>query len=277
MRTRSLFAALALLTVGAGPAWADAPAATAGPEPESGLLGLNLDLGLHSAYLFRGYNVFQEDSQLDPHMLVAPGVLWTVGDTGLALGYLGSFQATGGNIGDVLDVGLGGEQDLYATYMTELGGGLSVGGLLTAYLYPFADKDLTGSGCPLYLEPGVKVAWSNVVDLSLTVAYFYGVQDEPAIRGISYLYVNPVVATTVALADGLDLGLKLSYGFKLFKEGNDGMSNVHDLALVANLPINVTDTFYVTPAVTLGWTNIEGKDFGDGLAVVGGVNLGVNL
>ena len=49
-------------------------------------IGLNLDLGFATAYVFRGANVFQEDGQMNQNMLIAPGITWSIFDTGLSIG-----------------------------------------------------------------------------------------------------------------------------------------------------------------------------------------------
>ena len=258
------------------------PAATPPAEPEapteaSPALGLNVDLGYATSYILRGYNVFQSDGQSDAHMLLAPGVLWTVPDTTFAVGYLGFFQLNGDNLGALIDAGLGAEQDLYVSWVHPVAESLSLTVGATAYLYPFADEAIVGASCPFYFEPMARLTYASVVDLGLAVHYFLGIQDEPAIRGLSYLYVNPTVSKTLALTEKIGLSLRASYGFKLFKEGNDGMSNVHDLLLAATLPITLGGGAYVTPGLSAAWTNIEGGDFADGLAVVGALNFGVNL
>lgn len=287
-------ATLGLLIAADGAVRADEPAAqppspTAEEESTEGgdAIGLTIDVGYATAYVFRGYNVFQKESQLDPHMLIAPGIAWSAWDTGLSVGYLGLFQISGDNVGAVLDAGLGGEQDLFVTYTREITDGLSLGGSLTAYLYPLADEQTTGSGCPVYLEPAINATFATVVDLSLTVAWFLGIQDEPAIRGISYVYFNPAVGKRFELGDVVGLGLRLGYGFKVFHEGNDGVSNVHDVSLAVSLPITLGAGFTLTPALTGAWTNIEDtvdgaghtqeKTFTDGLAVAGSLNVGVSL
>jgi hypothetical protein len=260
------------------------PSAGTEPEPnataaqaEEEAIGLNLDVGLATAYVFRGYNVFQEDAQLDPHLLVSPTIAWAVFDTGLSIAYQGYFQISGGNIQDRMDAALGAEQDLTLAYTLGLPLGLGLWFGVVNYLYPAADEDVVGAACPYYFEPGVGLTWSGPVDLSLRVSYFLGIQDEPAIRGISYLYINPRVGRTFAFGHQVKLSSGLGYGFKLWKEGNDGASNIHDLILDLSLPIEVIGGFYVSPGVHAGWTNLAGKGFADELFVYGGLNLGVNL
>ncbi|MDD5306000.1 MAG: hypothetical protein PHU25_01640 [Deltaproteobacteria bacterium] len=252
--------------------------AAAGTEPEEDdAIGLNLDLGFASAYVFRGYNVFQEDSQLDQHMLIAPGITWTIFDTGLSIGYWGAYQISGEDIGGHIHGALGAEQDIILGYTLTLPHDLSLSFGLVGYLYPWADKSDVGAKCPVFLEPGAGLAWAGPVDLSLKVSYFLGLQDEPAIRGLSYLYVNPRVGKTFAFGERVKLSVGVGYGFKLWQEGNDGASNIHDVALDVSLPIDIAFGLYVTPSVHTGWTNLVEKGLADELFVYGGLNVGVNL
>ncbi len=249
-------------------------------EPEKAI-GIDAELGFASAYVFRGANVFQEDGQMDQNMLIAPGFSWSIFDTGITIGYWGAFQISGGrdNIGDNIDSALGAEQDLYLSYEHAFTDSLTAGAGVVYYLYPGADKTLMGASVPMYLEPGANVSFSTVVDLGLNVSYFLGLQDEPGIRGISYLYINPTVGKSFALGSRVGLDVSAGYGFKLFKEGNDGMSNIHDILLGAGVPISLNDTFALSPGVSVAWTNIEGEDekFKDGFVVWGSLALQMSL
>ncbi|MBU1238084.1 hypothetical protein KJ865_00110, partial [Myxococcota bacterium] len=85
-------------------------------KAEESSLGLNAELQVSSAYVFRGLNVFQKTSQMNQNMLLAPGVTWSVFETGITIGYWGAYQLTGDNRSLNTDVGLNLEQDLYVTY-----------------------------------------------------------------------------------------------------------------------------------------------------------------
>ncbi len=214
---------------------------------------------------------------MDVRGLLAPGIGWSIGDTGLSVGYWGAFQTNGANSKALVEGALGAEQDLFASYDIGLTDflGLSVGAC--AYIYPLATEEASGADMPVYIEPAVGLSWSGPVDAGLTAAYFLGVQDEPGIRGISYLYLQPSVGKSLELSDAVGVDLGLSYGFKLFKEGNEGASNVHDALVSVAVPISLPASLYVSPNVNGGWTNLEGLDFGEGLVVFGGLNLGVDL
>jgi len=245
-------------------------------------LGLNFDVGVATAYLFRGYNVFQRDGQLDQHLMIAPGVSWAVFDTGLSLIYWSAYQISGSNIDANLAGGLGAEQDLIALYEYSLTDEMTLAGGLAYYFYPLADDAVVGASVPSFLEPVLSFAYSGIVDASVSALYLFGLQDVPAVRGISYLYLNPSIGKSVELLDKLSLEAKLSYGYKLFLQGNEGASNAHDVLFAWRLPFAVKKDFYITPSIGVAWTNIEGnaanpRGFEDGVALFGGLNVGAEL
>lgn len=260
--------------------------ATEAKEPDDGAatgeiarksIGLNLDLGFATAYVFRGANVFQQDGQMNQNMLIAPGITWSIFDTGLSIGYWGAFQISGDNIGANIDGALGVEQDLFIAYELSLPHDLGLSFGLVYYFYPAADEKVAGASVPGYLEPAVGFGYFGVIDAGLNVAYFLGLQDEPGIRGISYLYLNPYLGKGFDFNEHVGLSLGLGYGFKLFKEGNDGAANIHDVTLTVGVPIRPAEIFYITPGVNLAWTNIPGEDFGGEIVFWGGINVGVDL
>jgi hypothetical protein len=274
-------AALALAAADPGiAAAAEAEAAAAGEEAaaEEAGGGVNLDLGFATHYVFRGLNLFAEEAQLDPHALLAPGVTWSVGDTGLALGWWAAFQLNG-NVRDNIDAGAGAEQDLFATYEFGLTDAVALGMQLYAYTYPFADEEIAGTdGLPVWLEPGASITWSAAVDLSLTITYMAGVQAVNA--EYSYLYLSPGVARSFALdeAETLSLDLAAAFGYKGWLRSDDKLQdNTFDVGTKAGLTWCATDVFYLTPAVGFAWTNLDGLGFQDELIVFGTLNLGVDL
>ncbi|MCK9461190.1 MAG: hypothetical protein M0R80_16305 [Proteobacteria bacterium] len=254
---------------------AEAPAEDSADEGA----GINLDLGFATHYVFRGLNLFQESAQLDPHTLLAPGVTWSVADTGLSLGWWAAFQLNGPNLRDNIDAGVGAEQDLFATYEFGLTDTVALGLQLYAYLYPFADEDVTLTrGAPIWLEPGASITWSTAVDLGLTVTYMAGVQD--AIAEYSYLYLSPSVGRSFVLdeAETLSLDLGASFGYKAWLRADEKMQdNTFDVGVKAGLTWYATGVFYLTPAVGFAWTNLEGLGFADQLIVYGMLNVGVDL
>jgi hypothetical protein len=237
-------------------------------------LGLNLDLGAYSAYLFRGANVFQKDSNMDQAAFLAPSATYTLGSTGLSVGYWGAFQVLGEDISPKIDAGLGAEQDLILGYGRALTDTLSLKATLIYYFFPLADEKAAGTSLPSYLEPGVACTWTGPVDLTLGVAYYHGVQD--ALKLYRYLYLNPKASKTLALSGTTSLELSLGLGYKLFNEGDKVTDNVWDGLALVGVPINM-GSYYVKPGLGLAWTDYEARDLADEVSFFAGVNLGTNL
>lgn len=267
-----------------------------GDSEEDGI-GLNLDLGFATAYIFRGYNVFQQSSQLDQNMLLAPGITWSISDTGLWIGYWGAFQVSGDNVGDNIDAGVGAEQDLLAGYDLEVGEAVTFSVGLAYYFYPFVDEDAAGCKTPSYLEPSLGISLATVVDIGLTVSYFAGVQD--AVSDYRYLYLNPTLGKSFELHEMVGLDLALGYGYKFYHPDSSVDENFHDVLFTIGLPIYLPRGFYVTPSFGMAWTDIRDRrqqpgtstyvptagtagtsSTGEGVdefVFYGGLNVGVNL
>lgn len=240
-------------------------------------IGLNFDLGWSSAFVFRGLNVFASNDQLDQHMLLSPSITWTIGQTGLCLSYWGGIQLSGDNISDNIDGGLGLEQDFALKYHRDLSKGFSFTAGFTYYSFFFADKENAGSTAPSYIEPSFTLHYQYYFSYCLMVSDFFGVQDQPSIRDISYFYIAPMISKGYSLVDCLTLDMSLGYGFKIFHEGNSNMDNTHDILLNTSLTYHFSAHYYLKPSVNLAWTNIKNKDFTDGLAFWGGLNIGIDI
>lgn len=241
---------------------------------EEGELGLALDLGVASAYVWRGWNVFQDEGQMDPNMLLAPGVTWTLGDSGLYLGYWGAYQVSGPNRAAMVDAGLGAEQDLLVGYGMDLSKTLSCTLGLTGYVYPLADEALAGTKTPTYLEPAVAVSWDGPVTASLNLAYFHGMGTP--LEGLRNVYVRPGIAWSHPMGEKAGLDLAGGVGYKLFTQA-DVTTNTLDLLVTAAIPITLGGSFYMKPSLNVAWTNIDGEAFVDGLAPWAGLNVGTEL
>ncbi|MBW2703101.1 MAG: hypothetical protein JRF33_19935 [Deltaproteobacteria bacterium] len=246
-------------------------------EPEEDSLGLNLELSLQSAFMFRGYNIFQENGQRDLNMLLAPGVTWAVPDTGWSLAYWGAFQVSGGNISELIKAGVGAEQDLIFIYERKLGDLLSLEASLCWYLFPFADEDVAGSTFPVFVEPLLKFKWAAQVDFSLAFSYFFGLQDIEGIRDFSHLYVRPALTKGFALTEWLGMEMSLGYGFKVMIEGNEGYDNIHDVDLALTLPVSLPHGLYLLPSLHVGWSDLAEAELSETVLVWGGVVVGVDL
>lgn len=248
---------------------------------DAAAIGLNLDLGVASAYNWRGVNAFGA-RQGDPNAFVAPGLTWTAAP-GFTLGYWGAYQVVGDNASSKVDTGVGAEQDLILGYAVPVAAGTTVSLGFVAYLYPLADKQVAGVANPTYLEPSAAVAWSGPVDVGLKASYYAGVQRQ--LDAYRYVYLNPTVGKTFALSSRVGLGLSLGMGYKALADDYAAASNGNRIDVAASVaaPISVGDRFYVKPAINAAWTDLDrtpsglAAKFDDRAFVFGSLNLGANL
>ncbi len=260
----SLMAAVAVTTWGSW-AFAGEEVVASGPETDSQesaatrgegetSVGVNVEVGFHSAYVFRGYNVFQDSRQTDQNMLLAPGFSWTIFGTGLTFGYWSAYQISGNDIGGNVDSGVGAEQDLYLSYEHAFFDRLNLGVSLFYYFYPAADENAAGVANPSYFEPIVSLVFSAGIDVGLDITYFLGIQD--AIRDLSYLYVNPHIGKSIAVHEAAALEFSFGYGFKAWKD-DSLVDNTHDILFTVAVPITFAYGFYIRPSFNVAWTNLE--------------------
>jgi len=185
-------------TVEPGTAEEEATEAESAEEETAGsLISLTMAIDTETAYVFRGLNIFQGAGQHDPNAILAPELTWSFGDSGLWLDYWGAYQISGDNISQLVDEGLGMEQDFTLGYDRDLNeNGLALSARLICYLYPFADPDVAGVTMPSYLEPGITLSLSRSADFGFGISYMTNTQSELA--GTAYLYLNPTIQNNSA-------------------------------------------------------------------------------
>jgi len=138
---------------------------------------------------------------------------------------------------------------------------------LLSYFYPFADEDVAGTKVPLFLDASVFASYSTLVDVKMTVWYYYGVQE--AISGERYVYLNPSVGKSFPLTGTLGLDLALAFGYKVYtvdreaEDGSENTDNVVDVVAGVGLPWAAADGLTVTPSVNVGWSNYKAWSLGD--------------
>jgi hypothetical protein len=245
-------------------------------EPGGQQLGLAFDVGLASAYVWRGWNLFQDESQKDPNLLLAPGVTWSLGDSGFSVGYWSAWQLTGPNRGALIDAGTGAEQDVILSYSRSLTDRVSAAFGLTGYLYPLADEEIAGTAVPAFLEPAVGLSWEGPVTASLNVAWFHGIQE--ALAGYRNVYLRPGLAWSHGLGARANLEVSGGFGTKLFTDVEAPVeTNTMDVLLGAAVPVDLGGGVYLKPSLNVAWTEIKGAGFMEGLAPWAGLNLGCEL
>lgn len=247
-------------------------------EPEKSV-ALDVGVGISSAYVWRGYNLFQDTKQMDQNAMVSPSLTVSFPTTGLSIGYWGAYQLNGENKSLLVDAGVGAEQDLILGYELKINEQLTAAFGLTYYFYPMADENVAGTSMPSYIEPAAGVTYSTFADVGLMVAYFHGVQEE--IKGTRHIYISPSVAKSFEVGTSVAVEPSLSFGYKIFNE-SEIKDNVYDVLLSVGVPITATKTISVTPSVNAAWTNltdvqdftsVKKRGFGDEYVVWGGLNL----
>lgn len=266
----SLCLAAALLYA---PPAAGADSAQDPPEPE--LLGFTIELGLATAYLDRGLNIFGQ-TQRDANWILSPSLSYAILDSGLSLAYWGAYQLNGANRQKNIRAGTGHEQDFILAYETAwLADTLQFAASLNAILYPFALKREAGARCPVYLEPSLKLGYSTALDLSLQLLYSAGLQK--AIKDWRYLYVRPYVSKSFALGEKVGLLLGLGYGYKLFNERRKMTENVHDVSLDLETKLQFSEHAYLTPTFRIGWTDLKNRSFAGELVLLSSLSAGFDF
>ncbi|MBN2341008.1 MAG: hypothetical protein JXX29_06045 [Deltaproteobacteria bacterium] len=239
----------------------EAPAAEAAPAEEAeeeSSAGVAIDFGLATAYNFRGLNVFMENGQQDRRPAFFPSISKSFGDTGLYLGYWGAFQINGQNRGDVVAGALGHEQDVFLGWDKSFGPDdmMTFSAAFTYFFYPFAEND--DVKLPGYIEPLLGFSLSTVVDLGLSVSYFIGLDDltEP----YTHLYIKPTIGKSFSFGETYGLDIGFGAGFKVWKDDEtDEGGNTVDLSFNVAVPVALEGPFYVSPSISMVWTNLEGE------------------
>jgi hypothetical protein len=269
-----------------GPVPAPEPAPTATPT-DSGTTStrrrgerpskmLNVDVEAASAYVWRGINMFGVD-QSSQAFSVFPSLTATFG--GLSLGYWGAFQLSGDNKSALVDSGVGAENDLVLKYSGSLDNGLAYSAMLTYWLYPFADEDVTGTSTPMYIEPGAGISYLAGADLGLYVGYYRALQtvNEP----LSFLYINPSIGKTFMVNEDIGIALGLSAGYKIFTNDPPNEDRAFDLALNISAAIPF-DNMYITPQLHAAYVTrdddvVPDAEFSDSFIAWAGVHVGYDI
>lgn len=257
--SRALLSALVVTATLAGPAI----------QPAAAGIGLTVDLGLESAYVFRGFNRFQETAQDDQHLLLAPSITWDVFGTGAYVGYWGGFQLNGNRSANI-DIGRGLEQRLFAGFRFAPLDLLFVDAGATYYFFPGAKEEAAGTSFPNAFEIGGRVGVSILFDVTLGVYYRYGIPG--AMDGDRYLYLNPTIGKSFSLLGILRLGIEAGYGYKVFNDRAKFKDNVHDVSGRLYLSASLFG-ISVRPFLAVGWTNFEQLTGKDEYVVYGGLHV----
>lgn len=269
-----------------GPVPAPEPAPNAPPidwgtETSRGRRGasstlLNIDVEAASAYVWRGINMFGADQNTQAFS-VFPSLTLTSG--ALSLGYWGAFQLSGDNESELVDSGVGGQNNVIVKYSGSGDDGLAYSAMLTYWFYPFANEEVAGTATPMYIEPGAGISYLAGADLGLYVGYYRGLQTvtEPA----SFLYINPSIGKTFPISSDLGLALSVSGGYKIFTNDPPTEDRALDLALNVSMALPFDDT-YITPQLHAAYATrddavIPDAEFSDSFVAWAGVHVGYDI
>ncbi len=247
-----------------------APAEPAAAEPEP--VGVSVYVGFWSVYPWRGANVFATDSLRDQNGMVDVGMSYTTG--GFTFGYWSAYQVLGDNILENIAGGLGDEQDLTFGYDFTLPEDVTLSLGTAAYLFPFAQKEQTGTAFTAYLEPSVAFAWDGPVSVSGAVSYYAGAPK--VFWSDNYLYLHAAVGGTVPIKGDTGLDLSLGFGHKLFTAAQDSHDNREDLGLTLGVPLDLGHGVWVSPTANLAWTNLADLPVADELMPYIAVEFGLD-
>jgi len=237
---------------------------------------LNIDVEAASAYVWRGINMFGVNQNTQAFS-VFPSLTLTSG--ALSLGYWGAYQLSGDNKSELVDSGVGGQNNFILKYSGSGDNGLAYAAMLTYWIYPFADAEVAGTDTPMYIEPGAGISYLAGADLGLYVGYYRGLQTvtEPA----SFLYINPSIGKTFPINSDLGLALSLSGGYKVFTNDPPAEDRALDLALNVSMAIPFDDT-YITPQLHAAYATrddavVPDAEFSDSFVAWAGVHVGYDI
>ncbi len=292
---RAIAVALSLLSFSSavsGNLWAAvAPAASAcdeSPKPGAketdpragcGKPTIEGSVAFESAYVFRGYNVFQETHQDEQKWVAKPRLLFTDASERLSIGYGAAFQLNGDNLDENVDKGLGSEQIAFADYDFTLSPSVVLSPEIGAYFYPVA------SSVPLLVEGSAELWYLGPVELGAFVGYLGAVREGPLTE--DYFYFSPRVAKTLEFGTHFEFGVQLTAGVKV-RTRSDATDNTVDVLLAEYLRYSLTDALFVSVNWAVAWTNLGPHEdpvtkaivtpgFGDECAPFWGFALGAEL
>ena len=216
-------------------------------------LELEISIELASAYVFRGYNVFQAEHQREQKWVERPLVVWTVRGTGLSVGYAAANQITGDNLGSNVSAGLGAEQDLFGEYEFGRNARWGAAAELVLVAYPEADKRVTGTAVPFFVSASVEPRYRHRAFLYL--GYLRGFRHGPLDR--DQVYLNPRVEKRFAFGDRVELALQLGAGLKILQlNAGQVKDNMFDVLAAATMYYALNDVLYVGAKIGWAWTNL---------------------
>jgi hypothetical protein len=294
LQQSSAIAALACILFGVGDAFAapqkiapmtpcDEPAKSdpgGGERRESCPSTLESSLTFASAYVYRGYNVFQAQRQDEQNWVARPRIIWTDSGERLSIGYTAVYQLNGDNLWENVAAGVGSDQIVFADYDFTPLPRIVVSPELGIYLYPQA-RDM-----PLLVEASAEGWYLGPVEVGLFAGYLAAIRPGPLSE--NYFYLSPRISKSLRLTRRMEFELGLTAGVKLFRQSTDSNANTFDVLVTEILRYDLSDVLYVSAKMAMAWTNLEPREdpstgrtfepgFIDELAPFWGFTFGVEL
>jgi hypothetical protein len=217
---------------------------------------VEVSLEVASAYVFRGYNVFQQENQREQKWVQQVLAAWNDPRSGLYVGLASANQLTGDNLVSNVDAGLGAEQDLFVGYHFRRHEPVGVFTELAVAAYPLAESRVVGTSVPVVASLSAEPHYHET--LYLYVGYLRGFR-----RGLfqeDQLYLNPHVAQKVDLGRCCELDLEAGAGMKLLSLNVGTIKdNMFDVLATATLYYEPTEGIYVGARVGWAWTNFTAQ------------------
>jgi hypothetical protein len=226
----------------------------AGDADDGDQLELEINLELASAYVFRGYNVFQAESQREQKWVQRPEIVWSAPGTGFSIGYAAANQVTGDNLVHNVAEGLGAEHDVFSAYEFGRRSRLGLTAEVAVVAYPAAEKKLVGTDTPVFVSISAEPRYRH--NLYFFVGYLRGFR-HGAFEG-DQVYLNPRVEKRFAFGDSFGLELQLGVGMKILQTDLTVVrDNMFDVLASTTLYYALNDVFYVGAKVGWAWTNFS--------------------
>ncbi len=239
---------------------ANGAAVSRGLQPE-----LEVSVELLSAYVFRGYNVFQADSQGEQKWVQRPRIIWTAPHNGFSIGYAAANQISGDNLVSNVSGGLGAEQDLFASYAFARHDPFGVEAEVTVVGYPASDPRVVGTHAPYFVSVSAEPRYHHVAFLYL--GYLASFRNGP-LEG-DQGYVNPRLEKRLDFGERVELELQAGVGMKILQRDLGVVrDNMFDALATATIYYALNDVFYVGLKAGWAWTNFKSsKDLDTGQIV----------
>jgi hypothetical protein len=228
------------------------------PGPDEGFEQPELEINLEvaSAYVFRGYNVFQAQNQREQNWVQGLLLAWNPPGSGFSVGYASANQLRGDNLVSNVQAGLGGEEDVFAGYELARQKRLGLATELAVVAYPLADSSVVGTRVPLIISVSAEPRYRR--NLYFYLGYLRGFR-HGLFEG-DQIYLNPHVEKKIDLGERFELDLAAGAGVKLLQvDVGVVKDNMFDVLATATLYCALNDVFYVGAKVGWAWTNVTSR------------------